>query len=91
MRGQLHSVVGDELVDVAVLVAFGLRVADQNDHLPVALSALTPACKLHKHTRGFPILDAGARWTMRGGLCEVMLGDGVYVQGRLCCPAESEL
>jgi hypothetical protein len=33
VRRQLHAVVGDELVDVAVLVALGLRVADQDDHL----------------------------------------------------------
>lgn len=30
---ELHAVVGDELVDLAVLVAFALGVADQDDHL----------------------------------------------------------
>jgi 3-deoxy-D-manno-octulosonate 8-phosphate phosphatase KdsC-like HAD superfamily phosphatase len=33
MLGQLHAVVGDELVDVAVLVALGLRMANQYNHL----------------------------------------------------------
>jgi hypothetical protein len=30
---ELHAVVGNELVDLAVLVAFALGVADQDDHL----------------------------------------------------------
>jgi hypothetical protein len=30
---ELHTVVGYELVDLAVLVAFALGVADQDDHL----------------------------------------------------------
>lgn len=30
---ELHTVVGNKLVDLAVLVAFALGVADQDDHL----------------------------------------------------------
>ena len=40
MRGELDSVIRDELVDVAVLVAFRLCMADQNDHLHLPLAAV---------------------------------------------------
>lgn len=33
MLGQLYPVIGNKLVDVAVLVSLGLRMADQNNHL----------------------------------------------------------
>jgi hypothetical protein len=79
VRGQLHAVVGDELVDVAVLVALGLRVADQDDHLD-PLSARPHPRGLHKHTRGFPIVGAGRAG--RRGLRE--LGGVVYARGRVC-------
>ena len=41
MLSQLHAVVRDELVDVAVLVALGLRMADQYDHLRTSAGAWT--------------------------------------------------
>jgi hypothetical protein len=40
--GQFDSVVGDELVDVAVLVSFGLGVSDENDHLAAVLVCVCP-------------------------------------------------
>jgi hypothetical protein len=79
VRGQLHTVVGDKLVDVAVLVALGLRVADQDDHLDRRqLGRIRSG--LHKHTRGFPILGAGARG---GRGCEGFRGGVVYAHGRV--------
>lgn len=33
MLGKLYSVIGNELVDITVLVAFRLRMANQYDHL----------------------------------------------------------
>lgn len=38
MVRQFDSVVRDELVDVAVLVPFGLGMPDQNDHLCIRLA-----------------------------------------------------
>ena len=35
MLGELDSVVGDELVNISILVAFGLCVPDQYYHLDV--------------------------------------------------------
>lgn len=66
MRGQLDAVVGDELVDVAVLVALGLRMADQNDHLGVSSQPRRLAMgELHYEvlTRGFPMLLAVLVWS----------------------------
>ncbi len=39
LLGKLDAVVGDKLVDIAVLVPFRLRVADQYNHLRMSVSA----------------------------------------------------
>jgi hypothetical protein len=54
---ELHAVVGNELVDLAVLVAFALGVADQDDHLRAfGLVEFRPRLMYDGRTRGLPMM-----------------------------------
>jgi len=57
MGGQFDSVVGYKLVDVAVLVSFRLRVADQYYHLWLVSYMYDTLLRAAQHTRGFPMVS----------------------------------
>lgn len=60
MRGKFDSVVWYELVNVTVLVALRLRMANQYNHLHMGVSglALQSIESATARTRGLPMLEA---------------------------------
>ncbi len=54
---ELNTVVRNELVDLAVLVAFTLRVADEYDHLDGMLAFDQDSCILSTYSRLAHIAD----------------------------------
>jgi hypothetical protein len=65
VRGKLHAVVRDELVDVAVLVALRLRMADHYDHLRRVLAGQRRG--LESAYAGLPHLDGCVGGRRAGG------------------------
>lgn len=72
MLGQFHSVVGDELVDVAILVSLGLGMADQYDHLR-SNQPLTLVVLIKWTYAGFPHVGVGGMCGRRG-FCRLVCG-----------------
>ena len=63
MLGELHSVVGNKLVDVAILVSFRLGMANKYNHLSVYQLWLL-ATKYMSTYAGFPHLGSWTRCAM---------------------------
>jgi hypothetical protein len=53
---QLDTMIGDHLVDVAILVSFRLRMPNHNDHLQAISHPLIDLVSRSIRTRGLPIL-----------------------------------
>ena len=54
---QLDAMIGNHLVDVAILVSFALRMANHNNHLQSVSRPLVDLVSCSERTRGLPILS----------------------------------